>query len=299
MNKRGRTLFILSFLMPAVLLYGVFVVYPLIQTFILGFYRWKGVSAKITFIGLDNYKSILTDDVFWKALTNNLLLLVVGGLVLIGAGVGIALAMQGQDRVAKSVRAIYLFPQVVSMIVVAIIWRFMFNPAFGLVPKAGEAMKIAMPEAGILATPNLAKLAILIAFVWHGIGFYVMLFGAGIQSIDTEVIEAAELDGSSGWHRFSKVIWPLLWSVKKVATVYVVSNVTNLFGLVFIMTQGGPDHATDSLLYLLYDRNSQSLYGYAAAMGAVNFVVAMALSGLVLVLTGKNPERTRTSAVMS
>ena len=299
MNKKGKGLFILSFLLPAVLLYGVFVVNPLIQTFILGFYRWKGVSKKVKFVGLENYDSIFHDSTFWSALTNNLLLLVVGGLILVGAGVGIAAAMQGKDRVAKSVRAIYLFPQVISMVVVAIIWRFMFNPSFGLVTKTGETLHVPLPDAGILASPNWAKMAILIAFVWHGIGFYVMLFGAGIQSIDTEVIEAAELDGSFGWHRFRKVIWPLLWSVKKVATVYVVSNVTNLFGLVFIMTQGGPDHATDSLLYLLYDRNSQSLYGYAAAMGAVNFVVAMLLSGLVLVLTGRNPERTRTSAVMS
>ena len=122
-----------------------------------------------------------------------------------------------------------------------------------------------------------------------------MLFSAGLRGIPAEVQEAAELDGALGWRGFWKVTWPMLWSIKRIAVVYVVINVMNAFALIFIMTSGGPDRSTEVMLTYLYEqafKNSQ--YGYATALAVINFVVAMLLSVIILFIYRKNPEGART-----
>ncbi len=288
-----RSAFVVGFLAPATLVYSIFVLWPLLQTFQLGFYRWKGLSKKRTYIGLENFQSLASDENYRGALTNNLALLVFGGLTLVFLGVGIAHALADKSRIAKVTRALYLFPHVASAVVAAIIWSFLVNPSFGLIAKGGKSLGLPIPSDGILATAPWAKATVFAAFVWHALGFFVMLFSAGIESLDREIIEASELDGSSGMNRFWKITWPMLWPLKRVAAVYAVSNVMNLFVIVFVLTQGGPDGATESLLRYLWQKNYDGVFGYVAAMGAVNLVIALLLAGVALLAVGPNPERGR------
>ena len=132
--------------------------------------------------------------------------------------------------------------------------------------------------------------------MWYSLGFYIMLFAAGLRGIPEDVKEAAELDGSTGLHRFWKVTWPMLWSVKRVAVAYVAINVMSIFALVYLMTQGGPDRRTETLLTYLYQQafvNSE--FGYATAVAVANFVVAMLLALLVLLFYRRNPMEARLS----
>lgn len=294
MAKRGRTAFIIAFLSPAVLLYGVFVVWPLIQSFYLSMFRWKGLSDKKTFVGAENYTELVKDEAFHKALSNNLWILVVGGLAIIALGVLLAHGMQSNKPAVRALRGLYLFPQVISLVIVAIIWQFMLNPSYGLLTKGAEAMHIPGVEKP-LASSSQALAAVGVAFVWYALGFYIMLFGAGLKQIPEEVGEAAQLDGSTGWHRFWKVTWPLLWSIKRIATIYIVINVLNIFALVWVMTEGGPNRATETLLTLLYKSAfKESAYGYGTSVAVANFVLAMVLAGILMFVFRKNPEERRT-----
>lgn len=289
-----RAGFILAFLGPAVAVYGLFVVWPLAQAFLLSLYRWRGVSAKRTFVGLDNFKELVGDAAFGRALGNNLWLLLGAGLALFALAIVLALAMQRAGRLARSLRAVYLFPQVVSLVVVAVLWQFLYNPSFGLIDSGLRAVGSPTLERGWLGDLRTALPAVGVALVWYALGFYVMLFSTGLKQIPEEVMEAAELDGARGARLFWSVSWPLLWSVRRVAAVYVVITVMNTFALVHLMTAGGPDRRTEVMLTYLYEAAFEnSKFGYATALAVANFAVAMALSMLLLWWTRRNPEAVR------
>ena len=292
--QKGRTAFIVSFLAPAVLLYGIFVILPLLQAFPLSFYRWRGVSAKKTYVGTENFERLFADSVFWRALKNNLWLLVVAGLALLVLGVTIAHAMQSAGRIARGLRSVYLFPQIISLVVVAILWQFLYHPTIGPVTSLMKGVGLGELSKQILGDPDAALPAVAVAFVWYSVGFYIMLFAAGLNSLPGDVIEAAELDGSTGLHRFRNVTWPMLWSIKRVAVIYIAINVMNVFALVYLMTKGGPDRATETMLTYLYQQAFENYqFGYATALAVANFVVAMVLAGVVMLVLRKDPTEAR------
>lgn len=293
--RRKKTGFVVSFLAPAVLVYAAFVIYPLIQAAVISLQRWKGVSSHRKFVGLENYAKLFGDETLRMALGNAAWLLVFALVAVFAGGLGAAHALNHSSRAARTVRGLVLFPQVVSLVAVAVLWSRLLDPRpeQGLVNGALKLVGIKGPTW--LGDPHTALPAIAATFVWHALGFYVLLFLAGIKGIAGETIEAAELDGSTGLHRLRKITWPLLWSVKRVATVYLVINVLNVFALVMLMTNGGePDRHTEMPLVYLYQaafENSQ--FGYATAIAVVDFVLAMVLSGLVMLAYRRNPVESR------
>ncbi len=293
MAKRGRTAFIIAFLSPAVLLYSVFVVWPLIQSFYLSMFRWKGLSGQKTFVGPENFVKLAEDEAFHKALSNNLWILFVGGFAIMGLSILLAHGMQSNKPAVRALRGLYLFPQVISLVIVGIIWQFMLNPSYGLLTKAAEGVGISGVEKPLASTSQ-ALAAVGVAFVWYTLGFYIMLFGAGLRQIPEEVGEAAQLDGATGWRRFWRITWPLLWSIKRIATIYIVINVLNIFALVWVMTEGGPNRATETLLTLLYKSAfKESQYGYGTSVAVANFILAMVLAMILMFVFRKNPEERR------
>ena len=295
-NRNPRTRFIIGFLTPALFLYAFLVGLPLIESFYYSLFRWKGVSNKMTFVGTKNLVHVAQDSVMHTAEINQILLLVCGGTMIVMLAISIAHALQNPGMMSRTVRAIMLFPQVVSMVVIGIMWQFMWNPSYGLLLVGGKKLGIPFPKDGVLGSAGWASVAILIAFVWHALGFYVMLFGAGLRNIDSEVIEASEIDGASGWTRFWRISWPLLWSVKRVAVIYIVSNVMGTFVLVKMMTQAGPDNATQVLLTYMYERGwDQSQMGQASAIAVFSFCLSTILGAVVWRVIGKNPENPRRS----
>lgn len=290
MQKKGRTGFIVAFLAPAVILYVGFVILPLIQAFAFSMYRWRGLSSHRRFVGLENYVKLAHDDIFLRALRDNLTILVVGGFFIVAISIGVAHALQIDRPPMRVLRGLVLFPQMVSLVAVAILWQFLFNPQFGCF----LWLKSALHLDSFLGDPHAALPSIGVTFVWWALGFTIMLFSAGLRSLPAEVMEASELDGATGMRRFWRVTWPMLWAVKRVAIVNIAITVMNIFALVYLMTQGGPDHATEVMLTYLYDNAFKfSEFGYATAIAVANFAMIMLVSVTILVLTRKNPEGTR------
>lgn len=292
--RHGRTGFIVGFLAPAVLVYGWFVVWPFVQAVQFSMYSWRGLSMNRQFTGIQNFQKLASDKVFWASIGHNLWLIAVCGPVVIGLAVALAHAIKGKDPVAKVLQSVYLFPQIVSLVAVAVLWSFLLSPS-GLVNSGLRALGMGALAKTWLGDSTWALPSVGLAFAWTVLGFYTMLFAAGLQNVPAETFEAAELDGSTGLHRFFRVTWPLLWSVKRVAVVYLIVNVFNVFALVTIMTAGGPARASEVMLSYLYETAfTRSQFGYATAVGIGNLAVIMALSLLVLFWFRRDPAERRT-----
>jgi N-acetylglucosamine transport system permease protein len=291
MRRQGERLFIVSFLAPAVIIYTVFLVWPLLQAFVISLYRWRGVSAHRTFVGFGNFTDLAADTAFRKALTNNLELLVVGGLIVLVLAIAVAHGLQGTNRLSRNLRGLVLVPQILSLVVVAILWQNLFDPQVGLVNAGLKAIHEDRFIHAWLGEPGTALTCVGIAFAWYAVGFYVMLFSAALRNIPAEVVEASELDGAYGLRRFFSVTWPMLWSVKRVAVVHLTILVMNVFVLVLLMTRGGPDRASEVMLTYLYENAFTDFqFGYATAIAVVNFIVVMILSAAILFIFRRNPE---------
>lgn len=247
------------------------------------------------FVGFENFEKLTKDTVFWDSIGHNLWILVVCGIAIIAFAVLIAHAMRGGGATAKVLRSVYLFPQVISLVAVAVLWQFILNPQ-GLLNGSLRALGVSNTPTW-LGDSKTALASIGLAFVWYVLGFYIMLFAAGIQSISEDIFEAAELDGSKGLHRFCSITWPLLWSVKRVAIVYLIVNVMNIFALVQLMTRGGPDRKSEVMLTYLYEQAfTNSQFGYATAVAVGNFLVILGLSLVVMFLFQRDPTSRRGAA---
>lgn len=294
MTPRARTAFITLFLIPATALYALFVVIPVVQAFAFSLYRWRGISANRTFIGLQNFQHLFADPLVWRALSHNLLLFLGTSLVIFALSLSLAHAVGTESAIARFLRSVYLFPQVISLVVVAILWMFILNPSFGIFNAALKAVGLERWAIAWLGEKSTALASIGLAHVWHALGFYIMLFAAALRTIPPDVLEAATLDGATGLVRTRFVTLPMLWAVLRIALVYMAIGSMNIFSLVFLMTQGGPDRATEVMLTYLYEQAfKHSEFGYATALAVVNFVLVMALSGAILALFRHNPQEGR------
>ncbi len=291
MTPRARAAFITGFLLPATALYVVFVVMPVVQAFAFSLYRWRGISANRTFVGLENFRHLFEDRIVWLALRHNLLLFLGTSVAILAISLALAHAIGSETRAARFLRSVYLFPQVISLVVVAILWMFILNPSFGILNAALKAVGLERWAIAWLGEKQTALASIGVAHVWHALGFYIMLFAAALRTIPPDVIEAATLDGAMGLTRLRYVTLPMLWAVLRIALVYMAIGTMNIFSLVFLMTQGGPDRATEVMLTYLYEQAfKHSEFGYATALAVVNFVLVMALSGAILALFRHNPQ---------
>jgi N-acetylglucosamine transport system permease protein len=298
-RSRSRAWFAGLYLAPALAFYGFFVLWPLVNAFRLSLFDFSGLSTNLRFTGFSNFDKLFNSKEFYQALANNLWLLAFALGIVIVAAMLIAHATQEDNRFGRFLRAVYLFPHVLSLVIVAMLWKFILDPKLGFVQPTLQEWGVPLPGVdythGVLGSTTSAKPAVGLTFVWYALGFYVMVLAAGIRSIPAEVKEAAELDGATGLGKFWKVTWPLLWSVRRIVVIHLVVAMMNTFALVRLMTDGGPDGATEVTLSYLYKRgfSPDSFYGEATAIGVVNFAVAMVLTLIVVAVFRRDPAGAR------
>lgn len=277
MNQQRRTG--IAFLSPAILLYAVFFVFPTVQAFYIALFRWRGLSLNKQFVGIENFRQLFTDDIFRMCLGHNLAFLVVSFVTVLPLALFFGVMLGRRTRASGTYRAIYLFPNIISVVAVAVLWSFVYHPTFGVLNAALKTVGLGRLAAGWLGEPHTALPAIIATSIWYSLGFYIVLFLAGIQSIPRSFYEAASIDGATGWQSFRHITIPLLWEILKLAAIYLVINTLNIFGLVWVMTEGGPSNDTDTLLTYLYRKAFvESNFGYATALGVVVFVLIFAIS---------------------
>lgn len=290
--KHGKYPLIVTFLVPPLLLYGIFVISPYLQAFQISTTDWLGYSAEANSVGLANFGRLLDDERVWNALKNNAWLLAVVPVVTIGLGLFFAtmLAMGGRKgragvtgvRGTSVYRLVYFFPQVLSVVIIALLWKEVYHPNSGLLN--GTLRAVGLPAPTWLGDPRTAFWCVLAVMVWSNVGFYVVLFGAAMSAIPRDIYEAVMLDGASRFTTLRKVTIPLLWDTVQVAWIYLAIAALDGFILVQLMTNGGPNFSSDVIGLRMYETafGSESKFGYASAIGVVLFFLTLSVAVLAL-----------------
>ncbi|MEU4622981.1 sugar ABC transporter permease [Actinoplanes sp. NPDC023801] len=296
--RHGKYPFIIGFLAVPVALYAIFVVAAYIQTFQLSVTSWSGFGP-IKYVGMANFEKLWNDELFWKSLRHNgylLLLLPIVTIALalffsfllnVGGGTrgGVTRGIWG----SKVYRVIFFFPQLMALAIVAVIFGRVFSSdksgmLNGLLPASWDPWLL-------MADERWALTCILVVLVWQSVGFYVVLFSAGMGSIGEEIYEAADLDGAGKITLFFKITLPLLWNTIQTGWIYLGIAAFDAFALVNIMTvdRGGPDGATSVLAMMIYRNTFEySQVGYASALGVVLFFLTLTFAALTLRVTRRD-----------
>lgn len=284
-SQGNRSLFIASFIVPTFLFFGLFVIYPLVQALYLSFYDWSGMAETKVFIGLDNFKEILTNDPIILTSVLNDYFLVAGkviGIMLIATFFSVALTRFGIKN-AGFFRAIFFIPNVLSVIIVGVLWYFVYNPKIGILNGFLSLFTSKKVEINWLGSESHAIWTLLPVTIWAGIGFYMILMIAAIKNIPESYYESANIDGANQWNQFTHITMPLIWEQMKVCIISIVITTLNgSFVIVSIMTFGGPDNSTNVLGYYLYQMAFQRYhFGYGAAIGVVILVISLITTVIV------------------
>jgi len=288
MNSSSRTTAAWIFLAPALGVIGIFFALPVFAAFVLSFTDFDiyalGNWDYIRFIGFQNYLRIAETPLFWKALKNTFYFVLVGGPLSVAVSLGTALMLNSKLAKFKSFyRTVYFLPVVSSLIAVAIIWRYLYHPAHGLLNYFLSFFGVSPIDW--LGDPDLAMPAIILMAVWKNFGYNMLIFIAGLQNIPDDLYEAAHLDGASWWQQFTSITLPMLKPTTVFVVMITIIGYFQLFAEPYVMTQGGPLNATTSIVLLMYEQGFRWWnMGYAAAIAFVLFAIILVFTLIQMML---------------
>lgn len=292
MRSRNKRIFIISCVLPAIILFTIFMVYPTISIFLMSLYRWGGLSANRKFVGLNNFKILFADANFIKSFQNSVFLIVVVTIITMTLAIFFAAILTREKLKGQNFfRIIFYIPNILSVSVIASIFSAIYEPQRGLL---NGFFRLFRPETwtNIQFTGNqkLVIYSIAFALIWQAIGYYMVMYMSSMAQIPSHIYEASEIDGASKIRQFFDVTLPLSWdTVRTTLTFYIISNINISFQLVNIMTQGGPDGASHVFLSYMYNQAyNNSSYGYGLAIGVVVFIFSFGLSSLINFITKRD-----------
>lgn len=268
----------LPFLLPALLIYAVVILYPMVYSAWLSLHDWDGVSPTKSFVGIDNYRVLLTENrVFWIALQNTAIWTAVALTVPTGIGLALALALNKGLRGTAFYRSVFYFPALLSMSITGLIFSWIYHPSLGFLNQMLDWAGFVDLQQAWLSEPSIALYAVMVAASWHNTGLPMLLFLAGLQTIPIEVLEAAEVDGARPLRRFWSITLPMLRETTFVVMAITFINSLKVYDIVYVMTFGGPANLTQVLgtwmYFLTYNFNRVGL----------GTAIAVILFGLTLI----------------
>jgi len=278
--QKRRRLIIFSFLVPAFLFYGVFILYPAIQTFYVSFFQWSGASDRPdAFIGLTNFIQLFADYRAIHAIYNSLLFIIVLPPITLILALLLAQVLNSRLYGTGFFEIVFFIPSVVPLVVIGILGCFIYNPSFGLLNSFLRVARLGRLARPWLGLDNTVTPSIIIVKAWSLTGLYIIIFLAEMKNIPIVFYEAAKLDGAGGWQEFWYITLPLVWEVLRIALVLVIVNAVQAFTLVWVMTEGGPNGASELLsTYMFKNAFAWSKMGYGAAIAVVMFVMLLAIN---------------------
>lgn len=275
-----RSLVGYAFIAPAVLFLLVFAAGPFLFTVWVSLHDWNMLTpvGEMPYRGLENYRYLLFDDPLFRETFKNTVVFAVGTVgVSVVLALAVALLVNGPIRFRAFWRAVFFLPYVTSAVAVSIVWANLYQPGYGLFN--GMLDVVGLPPQRFLSSLSQAMPSVIAVAIWHGVGYYMIIFLAGLQAIPGEIQEAAKLDGASAWRRFWTITLPLLRPTLLFVTVVNTLNALTAFDFAFILTGGGPVNATNTVVLYMYDTAFNFLrMGRATAMAVILFLVIFALT---------------------
>ncbi|MEC5186841.1 sugar ABC transporter permease [Geobacillus thermodenitrificans] len=276
------------YVLPPLLLLMILVYIPIVMTGYYSLMKWDGIGS-MQFIALDNYKQLLQDNMFWKSTYHSFLLALFSVISLAGYLV-IALVLAGKIKGANLLRKIYLIPMLLSSVAIAQLWLRIYHPSNGMLNKFLMSLGVDDPP-NWLADPKIALYAIFVPIIWQYAGFYILIYYAALKNIPSSIIEAAVIDGANPWQIAYKIKLPLIAGVIKVTIVLAVVGSLKYFDLIYVMTGGGPNGASEVIASYMYQKAFRSFnFGYGSTIAFSLLLICMLMTWLIRKLTNSKEE---------
>ncbi len=279
-NNYKQTLTAYSFLLPTLVVLGLFQFYPMVHALFLSMWDYFPMSPNNEFIGFDNFTRLFSDDLFWEALKNSILYLLVVP-VIIATSLGLAMLVEPNLPGIGFFRACYYVPVVTMMVVVAFIWKVLFNTDNGVINQALIGTGVISDGIPWLTSEKMALWSIMTVTMWKGLGYYMVMFIVGLKAIPPTLVEAARIDGARKFQIFMNVTVPCLWPT--ISLIAILSSIAALqvFDEIYVLTSGRIGTAT--LVYMIYEEGFSGMdsdMGYASAVGVVLFLLLFVFTAL-------------------
>ncbi len=264
-----------AFLVPQMVLVGLFALYPFVYNFVLSLEEFGLAGSE--FVGFANYRRVFSDPVFWTAFRNTFYYTALTVPVTTGLALLAAVALNQKIRGRVLFRTIFLFPNLVSWVVIGLVWQWMYSVNYGILNQILRAL--GLPGLRWLQDPSLTIPSIAVASIWHDLGYYMVVFLAGLQSISPVYYEAAQIDGAGGWSQFWDITVPLLRPILFMVLVLCMVNSFRVFDQIYVMTGGGPGRASLMLVnYIISIAIEEMRMGYASTVSVILFLVTFTLT---------------------
>ncbi|MEV4286743.1 sugar ABC transporter permease [Nonomuraea bangladeshensis] len=273
-RHRGRALTIALFVLPALVLFLLLVVAPILVAFYASAFRWNGFGGLPTnFIGFDNFTRLFGTEIFRRDLWHLLVLVLLSVCVQLPLSLAIALLLNQRIRGRAVYRLVFFAPYVLSEVITGVLFSLILAPDAGM---ANQVLALFGADSDWLADPDTVMPSLFLVMTWKYFGFHMMIYLAGRQNIPDELVEAAQIDGASGWKVFRHITLPLLGPTIRISVFLCVIYTIQLFDLVWILTQGGPSHSSETMAVTMFEWGfKRSQVGYASAISVVMFVLSL------------------------
>ncbi len=275
--KRRNTLIGWSFILPNFVGFAVLTLVPVITLFYLSLTSWN-VFGAAEWVGLDNFARLLRDGSYHTALTNTVYYAAFHIPLTLAASLGLALLLNRKLRGVAFFRTVAFFPYITSIVAIAVVWNMLFSPEFGPVNQFLGALGVENPP-GWTTSADWSMPAVILVSIWRDMGYYMLLFLAGLQTVPAELYEAARMDGANGWQRFWNVTIPCLRPTTFFITVMLTIQSFKVFDLILVMTNGGPGQSTLVLSQYIYAKGFvENQFGYASAVAVSLFLICILIT---------------------
>ncbi|HWV20552.1 MAG TPA: sugar ABC transporter permease [Devosia sp.] len=268
---------LLLFLPPALILFTLFVVLPMVDAATFSFFNWNGYGPITDFVGLENYADVLTHRNFGTAVRNSLIVVAVSLLIQLPLAMWCAIALAERSVSINVMRTLFFLPFMLAEVAAGLIWKFVYDGNYGLLPAIGSATGIEMPF--VLGDKFWVIPAIMLVITWKYFGFHMMIFIAGLQSIPNEVIEAARLDGVKRWQIVRHIKIPMIRSAIVISVFFAITGALQLFDLIIPLSNGGPSHSSHTIVTFLYQFGILRMkLGFGGAVSVLLFIACVVVA---------------------
>ena len=280
MRWLSKTRYKIGFLVPTLLVYVVFIILPIFIAIGYSFTRYSGIG-KARFIGLDNYKRLFHDQLFWKSLQNTAIIFVLASVLLLVLSFLLALLLNNKLKFADTSKALVFSPAIITPIIVGIIWVYILDPKIGVINNILRSIGAGSLAKQWIGGTVLSPYSTAIIYFWQQLGYLTTIFIAGLKMIPEEVLEAVKVDGANAVQRVFYVIIPMMRSSISTVIVLIITGIFKIFEIVQQTTGGGPNHMSETLVTYSYSMTFQSSeYGYGMSIATVTFLISLGITGI-------------------
>jgi len=290
-KSRESNIFIVLSLVPATILFILFMIVPTINVFWMSLFKWGGLVNNKKFVGLDNFKVLFNDTNFLRSFQNTIFLLVIVTIVTLALAIVSAAILTREDTKFKNFfRIVFYFPNILSVVVISAIFSAILDPNQGIINATLNALSLESLTRMWLGDQKVVVWCIALAMIWQAVGYYMVMYMSSMSSIPNSLYESADLEGATRMQQFFQITLPLVWNtVRTTLTFFVISTINLSFLFVKVMTGGGPDGSSEVFLSYMYNQAySNSAYGYGMAIGVVIFIFSFLLSLVINKITKRD-----------